>query len=973
MKIAHLHRNTLFCGIALALLLPGPVWAQEQPPELGSEATQSDSENAEQQSDSENEDTQAQDDATDLERIVVTGVRASMARSVQLKRDAATVQDSITALELGRFPDDNVADSLSHITGVAISRTPSGEGQRVSVRGLGPEYTLTTFNGRVLATDGPGRAFAFDVLPADVISGADVIKGAQASLPEGGIGGLVNLRSASPFDREGQHGIVRLEGDRNLMSEENGYKFSAAYSNTFADDTVGVLLGVVYANRTDRTDVAGNDGGWNRNADPDDPSWQFGNAWGGPIDPNANGVLDPEEYGLLGPGQFRVGSIIEDKERRALSGKLEWRPNEDVTIVVDGLSTRLDAPQIGYYQSYYTLFAPGRWSDITIQDGIATGFTMDNPDPNLALNPELLNRSEHRVVDTDLYGINGRWQATPDFALTGDVYRSTSSRHSGGLDSYVVLRMNQPNTARIELSGEPMQNVAVMFDDGRELISGLANGEFTGSDFNTHYFSLAGDNIDDRIVGASVAGDLYVGWGFVDALKFGVDSTDRRKARDLVDNGFNGGAGYYGGANAINVGALGGNVLSHSFTLPNFMSGVDASFPHTFLAFDVPGYLEALRAYNGNPRPGGGVYDFSQAAPEWNPLQSYRVTEETRSAYIEADMSGERWDGNVGVRLVKTQTTAQAWDAQVLGIIENGPFNYTPVYAEPTAISQEGEYSFVLPSANFVWHFTDELQLRLDAAKTMARPRVDQLAPTNTTQSIAWGDFTQVFGGNVDLQPYRARQWGASLEWYFSDKSIANVAVFQKRIENQIVTSFTTGHDIGVGPVVDADGNPITEGPTLFNRIQPINGDHAEVEGFEVGLQHFWENGFGVRGQYTRNWSKSFVNGDERPLEGIAPATYSLSLMYEKGPWTLGTTADHTEGFVSTVGLLGEGWDVEEDPLTWVTAHISYDINDQFSISLEGDNLLDEAQTSHINGNPLLSQSYFRSGRSITLGVSVRF
>src|SRR5262249_23560211 len=157
----------------------------------------------------------------------VTGVRGSLARAVGLKRDSTTVQDSISALELGMFPDDNVADSLSHITGVSISRTAGGEGQRVSVRGLGPEYTLSTFNGRILATDGAGRDFAYDVLPSDVISGADVVKGAEASLTEGAIGGLINLRSASPFDNEGQHGIARLEGDQNLMSELDGVKFSA--------------------------------------------------------------------------------------------------------------------------------------------------------------------------------------------------------------------------------------------------------------------------------------------------------------------------------------------------------------------------------------------------------------------------------------------------------------------------------------------------------------------------------------------------------------------------------------------------------------------------------------------------------------------------------------------------------------------------------------------------------------------------
>ena len=322
-------------------------------------------------------------------------------------------------------------------------------------------------------------------------------------------------------------------------------------------------------------------------------------------------------------------------------------------------------------------------------------------------------------------------------------------------------------------------------------------------------------------------------------------------------------------------------MISHSFTLQNFMNGVNSSFPRSFLAFDVSTYLAALAAYDGHLRPDGSVYDYALAAPEWNPLQSYRVTERTGAFYVQADMSGERWDGNLGVRVVKTRTTAQAWDAQITSITENGEFNHTATYADPTPISQKGDYTYVLPAANFVWHFSEDLLLRLGAAKTMARPSVEQLAPTNTTESVSWGEFTQVFGGNVDLKPYTATQGDASLEWYFAENSIFNVAVFYKRIENQITTSWETGQDIGVGPILDADGNPITDGPTLFNIIRPINGDYAKVHGFEAGLQHFWENGLGFRAQYTRNWSESWVDGEKRPLEGIAPSVYSLSLMYE--------------------------------------------------------------------------------------------
>ncbi|WP_238376575.1 TonB-dependent receptor [Luteimonas abyssi] len=951
MKTVRPRRTPLSCCIVLALMAPAAAFAQQ----TGSEAAG----------------TRA-DDIESLDTVVVTGVRGSLARAVELKRDAATVQDSISALELGRFPDDNVADSLSHITGVSITRTAGGEGQSVSVRGLGPEYTLTTFNGRILATDGAGRDFAYDVLPADVISGADVIKGSQASLTEGAIGGLVNLRSASPFDNAGQHGIVRIEGDRNVMSEENGRKFSAAYSNTFADDTLGVLLGVVVGKRRDRTDIAGNDGGWSRNADPNDESWLWGNTWGGHIDPNGNGVLDEDEYGLIGPGQFRVGSIIEEKKRRALSGKLEWRPNDRFRLTVDGLTTRLDSPQIGYQQSYYPLFAPGRWSDMRIENGIVTGFTMNNPDPEMRLNPELLNMTEHRVVDTDLYGVNAQWQVNDNFTLTGDVYRSTSKRFSGGQDSYVVLRMNQPNTARIELGGDRVPNVWVDLDDGRSLQDGFA-GNFGASDFNTHYMELRGDDIVDEITGGTLDGSLFVGRSVFDRLNFGVGITDRKKTRDLVNNTLTGGADYYSGANAINVGALGAGVISQSFALPNFMSRMNAVFPRSFVAFDVPNYLEYLAGYDGNLRADGTPYDFSQAAATFNPLESYRVSEKTHAFYVQADFSGERWRGDIGMRVVQTDTTAHAWDAQILRIIENGAFNYTAVYDTPTAIEQEGDYTFYLPSANFTWHFTDDLQLRAGAAKTMARPPVDNLAPTNTTASVAWGEFTQIYGGNVDLQPYSAKQGDLSLEWYFADKSIFNVAVFYKRIENQITTSWEPGQDIGVGPIIGADGAPVTDGPTLFNVMRPINGDYAKVRGVETGLQHFWDNGFGFRAQYTRNWARSWVGDLERPLEGIAPSVYSLGLMYERGPWSLGVTADRTNGFVTAINVLGEGYNEEADPITWLTAHASYEFNDRFSVTLQGSNLLDEENTYSINGNPLLSQGYYRYGRALKLGLSYRF
>ena len=132
------------------------------------------------------------------------------------------VQDSIVAEDLGRFPDANVADSLSHITGITLQRTRGGEGQYVNVRGLGPGFSIVTLNGRILATDGDGRDFAFDVLPSEVISGADVFKSANAAKLEGSIGGAINLTSARPLDRPGLYSsLVRR---RRLQRSLRGHR-----------------------------------------------------------------------------------------------------------------------------------------------------------------------------------------------------------------------------------------------------------------------------------------------------------------------------------------------------------------------------------------------------------------------------------------------------------------------------------------------------------------------------------------------------------------------------------------------------------------------------------------------------------------------------------------------------------------------------------------------------------------------------
>src|SRR5450631_3002237 len=191
---------------------------------------------------------------TQLQEIVVTGIVESLAKSLDIKKNASVVLDSINATELGRFPDDDVADSLSHITGISITRTTGGEGMHIGIRGLGAQYNIVTLNNRILATDDDGRDLAFDILPADVISGADVLKSSQASALEGSIGGTVNLRSARPFDNPGFHGAARIERSYDAMSHDGGTKGSLFISDTMAEGQFGFLIGAVLSKTKTRTD-----------------------------------------------------------------------------------------------------------------------------------------------------------------------------------------------------------------------------------------------------------------------------------------------------------------------------------------------------------------------------------------------------------------------------------------------------------------------------------------------------------------------------------------------------------------------------------------------------------------------------------------------------------------------------------------------------------------------------------------------
>jgi TonB-dependent receptor len=918
---------------------------------------------------------------TPLDTVVVTGLRESLEKSLEIKKGADIVLDSINALELGRFPDDDVADSLRHITGVSISRTTGGEGQYIGVRGLGSQYNVVTLNNRILATDDDGRALAFDVLPADVISGADVFKSSQASALEGSIGGTVNMRSARPFDNPGLHTAARIEGNYNDMSEFGGKKASVFVSDTFRDGTFGILLGGVVSDNKTRTDAL------NYNTyDGDNPG-----VWP---------LTGPNSKPVVAECCISFGSVVDEKKRTALSGTLEWRPTDAIHVTVDGLYTRLNDPQVAYNQSYYpdfTFDANGNpeWSNVVVKNGFITSFTANT------FTPEIVNQTIDRRVTTALLGLNATWQVTSNFSVDTDVYQSKANRPEGGNDAFVTsgLESKTPfNQDTINWTNNPggLPSIAVTLPNGQSYASALASGALNNNFWTAHYTGLSGNSIHDKVGGATVDGTLKLeNTGILTQLRFGVAQTWRQKSRDDIDNDWTGGSSQYDfyttpvGAHPITYGSLGANVISFQ-TFPNYMQGAGGSFPTTIAAFNISNLLGALQKLNGQPNlyvPGAPNYNFAATLPQFNAVNSYDVRENTSAAYFETVFAGQNWAGNAGLRVVHTSTTASTAVNEIESVTIANTSNPTDSasvdYSNPTPTSSRGSYTLPLPSVNFMYRIRPDLQVRFGASETMTRPELDQLAPTRTDNSLN-RVYEITYSGNADLKPIRAYSGDVSIEWYYQPKSALTLAIFTKDIRDFITTGTQNNVDLGVQGFFNGNTVPVPVPYTIFT---PINGDKGYVSGLEFGLQHILENGFGVHGQYTRTFSKAYVDGQYvGQLEGVSSNSASFGVLYEKGPISANVNWDYDGPSVAQTFTEIEGLSAYQNSFSWVTAQFSYDILKDFKIYLEGKNLANAIARTYLAnrsdavwsaGNTGTSssvgQGYTAYGRTYTLGLSYHF
>jgi iron complex outermembrane recepter protein len=894
-----------------------------------------------------------------LDEIVVTSVRESLDRALDQKRDAETILDSISAEGLGKFPSRNVADALGNVPGVVVQRTSTamgnmatssgGEGQFITIRGLGEEFSIVTLNGRILATDNAGRQFAFDVLPSEMISGADVYKAVQASNLEGSIGGAVDLRSARPFDYAGKGLQVfgSADGEYSDLADHWGNRVSGVISNTFLDDTVGALLSVSWSKRKVRTDnlheysaTADSEANWN-------------------TDINGNGAIDTDGTQYIWPHFYSVGTIAGEFERLGLTGALQFKPADSLTLTVDGLYTRYDSTTHNYAASFHldpredqadTSDEGEKWVPGSVQVGannVVTGFGINN------LVAEVLDDNNPRVVTTQMYGFNAAWEATDRLHFVGDVYFSDASRDSGGQSRFIVAGIPD-STGIFSTNAGGLPNLQVTIPGGRTL------DQATDDDYHVHYIGIQGDDLSDRIGSGKVDGRYDLNSGVFKDLRFGAAYTDRHKTDDVIDNANTTSCNYCG--YPFTFCDIGASVVQ-PLPVSHLLSNISGNFPRVFASFNTNTYLNSLSRADNNPAiidPNTGeVYPagYSQQVLENDLPMSFDVREKTTAAYFQMGFAGEKWRADVGVRYVDTSVESKGHSIEILSIVKRpgDQADYDVTLSDPVPVSGGGSYSKFLPAGNFSYDFRPDLRLRVAAAEVISRPSLEQLSSASDASNAASGSFVIYNSGNPNLKPTQADQYDLSLEWYISKQSYIAAAVFYKNIKD-FVTTLTTEEPI--------------QGQT-FSVVNVVNGDNATVKGAELSGQYIFDNGFGVVANLATTQSDANLGGISGELEGVIPHSYNVKVLYENHGWSNQISYSYSSKYTSVLSGMIPGVSVFTDPYEDVSATISYSFGQHFTVFLEGSNLLNETQYAY-NTYRNVPALYQESGRFYFVGVRAR-
>jgi len=910
-------RNGLLCGVAAWALIQGaPAFAQAGPA-AGADKDKAPSTSA-------------------IDEVVVTGIRASLASAASTKRNSSAIVDAISAEDIGKFPDQNLADSLQRVTGVQIQRA-NGEGTVISVRGLSPDFTRTQYNGRTITSTG-ARSFDFSSLASDFVSSIEVYKTPTADMIDGGLSATVNVRLARPLDIGKDRYVAAIEG----LYERNARKFSphvtGFVNKVFGDGTVGAYFGADYRERKYTTFSKtgfGTEVGVEARRLP-------------PVDYNVDG-----DFNDTFRFEHTAGTIVTegDSRRLTLVGGVQARPTDTLELWADVFYANLDEKQKAY------AFAP-RFTSIA--------------GPNSGVRRSVVNGDTISFLDAD-----GVWLVS--IGQNNESSRVTVSPAAGATWTKDRLTLsteaNYSRTRREEtaLGMEGIGRASAYYDHRTDGDTFTDLGFTRGYDiFNPHNYNVVGlrgsykaPTIDRNW---SLRGDGRYDFndGFVKKFSTGLNLSERkldfRSARVLLSA--------QGLANLLGVpfnptvegGSFDGTPVMYRF-----------SFPHAFSSYNGPvkPLTEGLVANMDTLLERVSLARILAAAPPTAaPASDFAVQERSIAAYARVDFGTEddRLAGNIGLRYVKTEQTSigSVPDFNTITFVQLAA--QTLVDTAPAG-KVDNNYENWLPSLNLRYAVNDNLLVRFGAARVMTRPTLSLL----TTSTNISANVRSISSGNPRLKPFLADQVDLSLEYYFNTTGILSAAVFYKDIKNFVVNATKTE----TYPVRQGIGGPIA---TLdFSHFFPDNGAGAKLKGIELNAQvpltflpSPWD-GFGVLANATLldvGKVSAASGGPATPLPGVSKVSYNAAMYYEKSGFGARLSYTYRSKYTNNqLSFFGDG-DFARS-YGQFDASLSYEVNDHISINADASNILNEPSLTYNNQN--LVRFYEDSGRRFTVGARARF
>jgi TonB-dependent receptor len=913
-------------------------------------------------------------DATQVDEIVVTGFRASLANALSIKRREAGVVDAISAEDIADFPDTNLAESIQRIPGVSIDRD-AGEGRSITVRGLSSDFTRTRINGieaqaTTSATDSSGgvnrgRGFDFNVFASELFNNITVRKTTSAEVEEGSLGATVDLRTSRPFDSGGAaQTVISAQYGYNDLSQEYSPRIAGLISRTWMDGRLGALVSLAYSDRDSieegfssvRWGPASGDNGFQNPA-----ALPGGSA-------AAGGLFHPRipRYGRLTHGQERLGGTL----------SLQARPNGDRTLFTfDALYSKLDSTRSEQFLQAWSLSrnaSQGGKPQVDIVEAIADANTGELVFMRL---DDMDMRTEHRfdILETEFtqYTLALEHEFTDNLKFSGSVGRAKSEF---GNPLQVAAIFDRQDTDGYSWDFRNNRNLPAInygFD-----VTNPANWSVTGPTAGAPLSELRLSSSYQTNIYSTAEGSLE--WILSDSvtLKGGVS------LKEYVSTG----TGFARRSNVAPALPAGTNIASVTGLLTNF--GRNLNLPAGSATTWVTPDLEALRnVWNWDCNCDTGVAggDFRILGLEnTGTLGNWReVTETDTGFWIQADwntmLGSMPFRGNVGVRQVKTEIEA---------------VGYSNVGGVARATPGSNEYDDTLPSLNVALEPVENVIVRFAAAKVMARPPVTSLIPVFTLSALTAPNPSASLG-NVALQPYRAKSYDVSLEWYFASESLLSFAYFYKDISTAVQRTQQT-LTYSQLTALNAVAFPAGGGrdPNLsYVYSTPTNTPGGPLHGFEISYQQpfsflpgFLSN-FGTQLNYTHVESEIdycttascavFVTAD---LTNLSPNAWNATLYYDDGALNARVSAAYRDAYYQQIpapnaGTRGIAANGKSETLS-LDASASYAFNENLSVSIEAINLTDEPNRQNhgeLNGTRDSTFVYHTTGRQVFAGIRYKF